>query len=105
MKLNKEECKNALIELFYDGDGYMRDGLTYEFDILEQLINEYFDNPPLKFEELQHEMVLWDNKKKEFIQLEFYLGWGYSVFGSEDFYTFNFEENRFYRREVKEDAN
>lgn len=43
MKLTREECKNALIELFYDEDGCMRDGLTYEFDILEQLINEHFE--------------------------------------------------------------
>lgn len=47
MNLTREECKNALIELFYDENGFMRDGLTYEFDLLEQLINEHFGNPEI----------------------------------------------------------
>lgn len=76
---------------------------------LEQLINEHFDNPPLKFEELEVGMVVWDNIKKKFVQIgpfcpidEYY--WIYS-FGTDIFeYAVKneFEENRFYRWEVKE---
>lgn len=113
MKLTKEECEKALSVLKEQHDYLsfmLHSNYPYSIAMLnevqncfEQLINEHFDNPPLKFEELQNEMVVWDNKDKQFIQLELYLGWGYSEFGSEDFYTFNFEENRFYRREVKTD--
>lgn len=70
-------------------------------------INEHFDNPPLKFEELKDLMVVWDNKQKEYIQcLEFHNDqWRYYRFGDEILYIFQFEENRFYRYEVVENEN
>lgn len=63
--LTKEECEKACLYLL--GHCYEEkkneDG-TYEFtpsgfvesEIFKQLINEHFDNPPLKFEDLNDEM-------------------------------------------------
>ena len=64
--LAKEECKEALDYLFdnaLDND-YMSILDSKMYDILEQLIDEHFDNSPLKFEELKPNMWVWDNKHK-----------------------------------------
>ena len=54
-------------------------------------------NPPLKFEELEENNWYWDNKDKEWCK---YIS--YSTFEYLDGYGSEFEENRFYRYEVKE---
>ena len=41
-------------------------GVRKDLDILNKLIYEHFDNPPLKFEELIKHKVVWDNELKEF---------------------------------------
>lgn len=84
-----------------------------DINILRELINEHFSNPPLKIDELEEGMVIWDNKEKIWIEL-------YSVHkyegGDEDenydyeifYYKFGweclgrlfYEPNRFYRKEV-----
>lgn len=73
--LNREECENALTRLlrpyFAKVDVQsvyhsINKGHSIEDDsnLLTLLIMEYFDNPPLKFEELKEGMFVWDNKRK-----------------------------------------
>ncbi len=112
-ELTKEECLEALERLsnppFESTCGGCGGDCEDCVDMkavwkLEELINEHFDNPPLKFEELQDGMVVWDNLWKEYIQLKksFNERWIYYLFGVTVMYTLLFEENRFYRHEVKE---
>lgn len=66
------------------------------------------NNPPLKFEELKEDMWIWDNKYKDYVifkrndneNVEKII-----IFskGGDEEYLRMFKENRFYRREVKED--
>lgn len=83
-----------------------------KINCLKQLINEHFDNPPLKFEELKEGDWIWDSKHKEYIECnpginslnELCALYWYTYFNpdgelEEDY--IKFEENRFYRREVK----
>lgn len=65
------------------------------------------DNPPLKFEELKPNMWIWDNARKEWVKVEaqretytkiiecWVIGWVLLK-------TYEFEPNRFYRKEVQE---
>lgn len=113
MELTKEECSKTLNELYIFSSNakmYYADR-DYHFHVLKQLIVEHFDNPPLKFEELHEGMWVWDNKYKvynkvretytfngtaevvAFVYLNLITQWNCSV---------KFEENRFYRKEVKE---
>ena len=64
MKLTKEQCEEALklaerCEYWYY-EYWDKFGETDEFDILEQVVKAYFDNEPLKFEEIEAGMWLWD---------------------------------------------
>ena len=73
------------------------------------------DNPPLKFEELKPKMWVWDSKYNRFDKIamvttyfdkrikaiEFEYLHVPSRFGS----VIDFEENRFYRKQVQEDEN
>lgn len=102
--MTKEECLEALETLCTFADGnpnssgeFVGKMLQEADDKLKQLINEHFDNPPLKFEELHEGMWVWDSKEKECCK---YIG--YHVFEYLDGYGSEFEENRFYRYEVKE---
>jgi len=96
-ELTKEKCLKALNN-FWNGD-------CNNYQVLEQLINEHFDNPPLKFEELHEGMWVWStfaesyvfvcriDEEKRCIYEDYWHGDGY--------WTHKFEENRFYRYEVK----
>lgn len=134
MKLTKQECKDSLSKIItvkiYEILKNEPEALSlYENDcnVLEQLIEEHFssstrveareqldmtcacsgqvENPPLKLEEIENAMVIWDNEEEEYIKCyEFFNGqWLYLRFGNEDMYVFVFTENRFYRREVKDE--
>lgn len=98
--LTKEECTKALNALYFSNG---KDGRDDEFyDVLLELINEHFDNPPLSFEEMKEGDWVWDNKRKEWCVLAAF--WKdalnrYYVSGLSDS---PFEENRFYRKQVKE---
>lgn len=59
--------------------------------LIEQLIKEHFDNPPLKLEELKEGMWVWDNVEKEFIKVKF-----------TEAVCIEFDPNRFYRKQVEE---
>lgn len=84
---------------------------------LEKIVNEnihkLLDNTPLKFEELKEKMWVWDNKTKSYIFIFKPLNWepikgiryaNMIINHSAEGYYMNFEENRFYTREVKEDV-
>lgn len=53
-------------------------------------------NPPLKFEELHENMWVWDNHWKLYIQIQ---NLNENAFQGYEYYA-EFEENRFYRKEV-----
>lgn len=114
--LNREECDNALTRLLrpYFAKVSVQDvyhsinkGYSIEEDsnLLTLLIMEYFDNPPLKFEELKEGMWVWDDKEEMWIHSvnnydsEVY-GRGIRVKFGFDLVRYPFEENRFYRKEV-----
>lgn len=114
-ELTKEECLEALKGLIYKSEvnetewledkqcWLVKDAYQRKIGLLFQLINENFDNPPLKFEELEEITPTWDNVNKIWISL-FKCGdsWRYETFGSEITGPFKFEENRYFRYEVKE---
>lgn len=80
-------------------------------------LKEDNDNPPLKFEELKEDTWVWDNKYKTYYVIK-KIGKGKSIFARYNRFVVNeftdeleeadcgwmgsFEENRFYRKEVKE---
>ena len=118
MMLTKEECEKALDHFekcYWDQDnsyGAMN-GVRKDLDVLNKLIHEHFDNPPLKFEELKEGMWVWDDIDKEYRKVYgkgIYLGDEYLmktgckvVFISEDeYFNLIYEPNRFYRKEVKD---
>lgn len=80
----------------------------YELQITR--LKKSLDNPPLKFEELKPQMWVWDNECVEYIKIHEVLKNGGEDFDGEvievqhdwGYYEIPFEENRFYRREVKE---
>lgn len=94
-KLTKEKCVFALAGLYSAANGEHDEENK---DTLQRLIDEHFDNPSLKFEELKRNMWIWDNKDKEWCK---YID--DHVFEYIDGYSGTFEENRFYLREVKID--
>lgn len=119
--LNREECDNALTRLLrpyfakVDVQNVYHDinrGHSIEDDsnLLTLLIMEYFDNPPLKFEEIKENDFIFDKKTKERAKVretrntdgEKYIIFfqGYRCW---DFYIKKYEPNRFYRKEVQDD--
>lgn len=103
MKLNKEKHLESYCDIM-KGFYIREDVLNYG-----KLIEEYFDNPPLKFEELHEGMWLWDNKLERYIKVYdiSYAEQSFNVNGEwylNDLYLeeFDFEENRFYRKQVEE---
>lgn len=99
MKLTKEECIKALQTMDYPTD---------EWDIIEQLINEHFDNPPLKFEELKElafaekQTWVWDNKNKMYCIVGSFLNRDVVIHTTHEWiYESSYEENRFYRKQVE----
>lgn len=107
-KLTKEECVKALNALYFSDGTDGRDDECY--NVLMELINEHFDNPPLKPEELRDNMWVWDNKSKTY---HFVRGIHKTVdkvlfirasrrSSKIDPYYVDVEENRFYRKQVKE---
>lgn len=94
--LTKEECEKALMNIC-SSNAKMEDRKVFY-----QLINEHFDNPPLKFEELKEGMWVWDSKFKSYYKVKCtnvceYL---YTSVEFADSTEDVFEENRFYRKQV-----
>ena len=102
--MTKEECLKALETL---QDKYLNFDVVDELICFKSLIEEHFDNPPLKFEELEVGMWVWDNKEKMYIKScnNFDTeenGKGIRVQMGFDLVRIKFEENRFYRKQVEE---
>lgn len=78
---------------------------------LFQLIDEQFGNKPLKFEELKEGMWVWDNCWCEWFEIsevyqetkEFDILIHQNAINKKRYETIKFEENRFYRKEVKDE--
>lgn len=119
MMLTKEKCENALNNILCNigvaRSDYRTSGKAKEdYHTLKSLIEEHFDNPPLKFEELKEGMWVWDNKYKYYFECNpristdmtecvWYESFWYNTGeGYDEFYEdyIEFEENRFYRKEV-----
>ena len=111
--MNKEKCEIAYADLEVCRE-VMRESIERNGEIINpvssfdkamvifaRLIEDHFDNPPLKFEQLEVGMWVWDNKRKEWCVLAAF--WKdalnrYYVSGISDS---PFEENRFYRKQVE----
>ena len=111
--LTKKKCKEALEQLDLNcwGCEYacdMSDDKPCVLkEIIGKLIDEHFDNPPLKFEELKEGMWVWDNKYKDYVKFKRYdiddvvgklliLSKGY-----DDEFLRIFRENRYFRKQVE----
>ena len=93
-KLRKEKSKELQkIDL---------DNFKSKLDKLLELINEHFDNPPLKFEELKEGMWVWDVKNAEWVCIDRPIA-NVSYCKNLSVLVIFFEENRFYRKQVQED--
>lgn len=118
MKLTENECSEALTRLLrpYFAKVSVQDvyhsinkGHSIEEDSnsLTLLIQEYFDNQPLKFDELNKGYPIYDND-------EIVCGWKFIYMIDKEYKQLllideegnvnwvNYEENRFYRKEVQE---
>ena len=110
--LTKENCESALEEYDFRSER----PLPYEYSLLRRLINEHFDNPPLKWEELKEGMWVWDNKYEQYIKIRrvrkgrCFVGYypNFEVNPETDELCENlqgiffFEENRYFRKQVEE---
>ena len=108
--MNEKECRNALEKIYKVCDKLVLEHNLFEneYKILNNLIKEHFDNPPLKFEDLKEEIWVWDNKEKTYIKScnnydtkEY--GKGIRVQIGFDLVRINYEENRYYRKQVKDE--
>lgn len=86
-----------------------KDVLNENYKLLQELV----DNPPLKFEDLHEGMWIWDDKTKSYIYIFKPLEWepvrgiryaSHIITNSVEGYYMDFEENRFYRREVPQEG-
>lgn len=106
-------CKYSIaneneVIMMYPGDNLRFNDETFEED---RFFVDRYCNPPLKFEDLKDGMWVWDNKTKNYIYIYKTHDWepikgiryaSYVINCSVDGYYVDFEENRFYRREIRE---
>lgn len=102
--LTKEECLEALTEIKMYGSINIP---LYSLEVIENLIGEHFSNPPLKWDELNKGYPIYDND-------EIVCGWKFIYMIDKEYKQLllideegnvdwvNYEENRFYRKEVQE---
>lgn len=128
MKLTKDRCLSALEWagdcFFEDTEGRQWDFKSFsDYKVLEQVINDYFDlieeykecrkelesyyemmsNPPLKLEELEENMTVWDNKFKEWCLITMMCGkYPHKRYLDGTIDDSEFEEGRFFRKKVEE---
>ncbi|MCR0424292.1 hypothetical protein MKA34_03700 [[Clostridium] innocuum] len=106
--MTKDEYLYALASVKMDGD-YCDEK---QYSDLQKLIEEHFDNPPLKFEDLHEGMWVWDDKNKIYNLIyekrincakekEIEFQWEMPDRECQNFMTDVYEENRFYCREVQ----
>ena len=106
--LTKEECEKALDSIYKVADKLVLNHNIFigSYDILKKLIHEHFDNPPLEWEEIKVNDVIFDKELKETIKIKDKFIFDdiknitFEIFGSNRTYARTYEENRFYRKEV-----
>lgn len=76
--------------------------VTYDKEDLEKMIHDLIENKPLKEDEIKDGMVIWDNKRQKWLCIKWCGKLGFYFIGCDGFYRFDYEENRFYRNEVQE---
>lgn len=81
-------------------------GIIENVDVDKLLVECKEDNPSLKFEDLKEDMWVWDNYSKEYKQIAKIdsdkMGiWYHGIYT--EYEADIFEENRFYRKEVRND--
>lgn len=114
MMLTEKECNEALDWLYAlsvscreEVHEHRSSFLGEKYNLIKQLIEEHFENPPLTFEELKENMWVWDKKSNQWIQIDetwssykkFINVW---IVGSDLLQTIEYEPDRFYRKEVQE---
>ena len=97
-QLTKEECLETLESIQYS---WNTDVIEEGYEVIRQLINEHFDNPPLKIDELKIGEWYWDKKKERWLYLA-EVDIENRELVADLYFGIGFEENRFYRKGVKE---
>lgn len=102
--MNKyQDALNYLRNSALVADHKQKDIVNQCTELLQNLIHEYFDNPPLSFEEMKEGDWIWDNLHKTYIHIFAFdiVSPSVKIIQTDDDYT-PFELNRFYRKQVKE---
>ncbi len=112
--LTKEECTKALDNITLEvstmdneDTRLIESNVDVEINLLDDLIKEHFDNPPLKFEELEDGEWYWC-EAYGWCLMNFYEDLhgkihykANTVLDNEIDLLVEFEENRFYRKQVE----
>ena len=98
-QLNQTIQENVKLERNFSSAVKLHDNLLAKYEKVKE-------NPPLKFEDLKENMWIWDNKYKDYVRLKLHdiENYGKLIIFSKGYgeeYLRKFEENRFYRYEVK----
>lgn len=109
--MTKEECLQALEEIgdwpLWDTDRTesgmwkVKDASRKEYELIEKLITEHFDNPPLSYDDLKEGMWVWDDREKLYGKVV-NTKREYALLSLPGYNWGKYEERRFYRRQ-KED--
>ena len=111
MMLTEKECREALKDLYNSICELeeIKSGVETtcvfddSLDCFKELIDQHFDNPPLKYEEIEEGKWYWHNNKKEWVKI---LNKDVCTSVSPVIETIheyiNFERNCLYRKQVKE---
>lgn len=115
MSLIREECEKALnglriLEREENFKKWNQVAPQIKCDVIESLIHEHFDNPPLKWEELEEKTWYWHEPSKSWIYLYKPLDWEpikglrYAeriIINSVEGYYMDFKENTLFRKQVE----
>lgn len=119
MSLTREKYDLALHSLYECANncdvayvGSKNSKCNREFYILDELIEEHFDNPPLKFEELEEGMWVWDkdfNRFGEWLKILIVKINDHDekiikavCVGTNEIMIRSYKKDRFYRKQVEE---
>lgn len=110
MMLTEKECNEALDWLYAlsvpckeEVHEHRSSFLGEKYNLIKQLIEEHFSNPPLSYEEIEESHWYWHNKLKCWMKIlnKDVCTAPVQLMENENGYIY-FEENTFYRKEVKE---
>lgn len=105
--MNKKECERAteIIDRYIYTCAMAKKPTKKEVNeaiiTIDRLIAEHFDNPSLKFEDLEPDMWVWDNEDEMYFKIVRPLSRS-QIFVNYYFEScLSFEDGRFYAREVQ----